>query len=65
MSKKYFVKYALVNEKGEYYDYSIHRYGSLEDATLFKLGEALFRVEIEQKTDSTVKMEEIKICPLY
>ena len=65
LSKEYIVKYVLQNAKGEYYDYNMNRYGSLEDATLFKFGEAQFRVEVERKSDPTVGLKEMKICPLY
>ena len=64
LSEKYFVKYAIKNKNAQYYNYELNTYGTLEDATLFKFGEAQFRLDSERKDGHDTHLAEIKISEL-
>lgn len=65
LSKAYCVKYAIKNKNGQYYDYALNKYGTLEDATFFKFAEAQIRLESERKDGHETDLVEIKISELY
>lgn len=64
LSEKYFVKYAIKDKNGQFYNYELNTYGTLEDATLFKFAEAQIRLDSERKDGFDTHLAEIKISEL-